>query len=77
MKTPGLTTSRGTQYWMTSAAAVSWFGVTMMYLNQYLVFPSSAYRGYDKGVSWDDLQPTERESKRRVTKARSVASETS
>lgn len=37
IKTPGLMTLRGTQYWMTSAAAVSWFGVTMMYLNQYLV----------------------------------------
>lgn len=36
MKTPGFTVSRGTQNWMTSAPAVSWFGVMMMYLNQYL-----------------------------------------
>lgn len=35
-KTPGFSVSRGTQYEMTREAAVSWFGVTMMYFIQYL-----------------------------------------
>ena len=34
IQTPGLTLSAGNQNCMTREAAVNWFGVMMMYLNQ-------------------------------------------